>query len=128
MSSTTGWSPPDSANRPQIEQRRAQRAFRLPAYIGAIELRPYAAGRYGDVEERRHLIDAAMTAYVDSGIPATVSINLPNVVEYEKYPFLLDLLPDMVRKKMREGPALPGEVGKHADLILLDLNTRLSLR
>jgi 5-methylthioadenosine/S-adenosylhomocysteine deaminase len=49
------------------------------------------------------LIDAAMNAYADSGIRATVSINMPNVVEYEKYPFLFDLFPDEFREKMRAG-------------------------
>src|SRR5580658_7631999 len=50
------------------------------------------------------LIDAAMSAYADSGIRATVSINMPNVVEYEKYPFLFDLLPESFREKMRAAP------------------------
>src|SRR5271170_1466447 len=40
------------------------------------------------------LIDSAMRAYADAGIRATVSINMPNVLEYEKYPFLFDLLPE----------------------------------
>ena len=50
------------------------------------------------------LIDAAMNAYADSGIRATVSINMPNVAEYEKYPFLFDLLPEPFRDKMRAMP------------------------
>lgn len=53
------------------------------------------------------LIDAAMNAYADSGIRATVSINMPNVVEYEKYPFLLELLPESLREKMRAAPVWP---------------------
>jgi 5-methylthioadenosine/S-adenosylhomocysteine deaminase len=53
------------------------------------------------------LIDAAMNAYADSGMRATVSINMPNVMEYEKYPFLFDLLPDGFREKMRAAPVLP---------------------
>ena len=50
------------------------------------------------------LIDAAMQAYADSGMRATVSINMPNVIEYEKYPFLSELLPESVLDKMRESP------------------------
>ena len=50
------------------------------------------------------LIDSAMQAYLDSGIRATVSINMPNVIEYEKYPFLYDLLPETFRAKMRASP------------------------
>jgi 5-methylthioadenosine/S-adenosylhomocysteine deaminase len=53
------------------------------------------------------LIDSAMRAYADSGIRATVSINMPNVIEYEKYPFLFDLLPDAFRQTMRAVPPLP---------------------
>jgi 5-methylthioadenosine/S-adenosylhomocysteine deaminase len=52
------------------------------------------------------LIDAAMQAYADSGMRATVSINMPNVIEYEKYPFLFDLLPDAFRERMRESQLL----------------------
>jgi 5-methylthioadenosine/S-adenosylhomocysteine deaminase len=53
------------------------------------------------------LIDAAMQAYADSGMRATVSINMPNVIEHEKYPFLVDLLPESFRQKMRESALLP---------------------
>ena len=53
------------------------------------------------------LIDATMQAYLDSGIRATVSINMPNVIEYEKYPFLYDLLPETFRAKMRASSPLP---------------------
>ena len=60
------------------------------------------------------LIDAAMQAYADSGIRATVSINMPNVIEYEKYPFLFDLLPEAFRARMRESPLL-----STADLLAL---------
>ncbi len=52
------------------------------------------------------LIDSAMQAYADAGIRATVSINMPNVVEYEKYPFLYGLLPEEFRRKMRDLPPI----------------------
>lgn len=45
-------------------------------------------------------IDGIMRAYQDSGMRATVSINHPNVVEYEKYPFLKELLPAAVKRQM----------------------------
>jgi 5-methylthioadenosine/S-adenosylhomocysteine deaminase len=45
-------------------------------------------------------IDAIMGAYAESGIRATVSINFPNRIEYEKYPFLKDLLPHDVLRGM----------------------------
>jgi 5-methylthioadenosine/S-adenosylhomocysteine deaminase len=48
------------------------------------------------------LTDSCMKAYADSGIRATVAINMPNVIEYEKYPYLYDLLPEPLRQKMRD--------------------------
>ena len=39
-------------------------------------------------------IDAVLSAYSDSGIRATVALDQPNIVEYKKYPFLKDLLPE----------------------------------
>lgn len=49
-------------------------------------------------------IDAIMRAYEDAGIRATVAIDQPNVVEYEKYPFLAELLPDAERRAMDGAP------------------------
>lgn len=51
------------------------------------------------------LTDATMQAYADAGIRATVSINMPNVLEYTKYPFLYDLLPGELRERMRAAGA-----------------------
>ena len=52
----------------------------------------------------RESIDAIMRAYEDAGIRATVAIDQPNVVEYEKYPFLAELLPDAERRAMDRAP------------------------
>src|SRR5262245_11529452 len=52
----------------------------------------------------RESIDAIMRAYADAGIRAAVAIDQPNVVEYEKYPFLADLLPDAERLAMDRAP------------------------
>lgn len=49
-------------------------------------------------------IDAIMSAYADAGMRATVALDQPNVVEYEKYPFLEDLLPDDEKAAMRAAP------------------------
>jgi cytosine/adenosine deaminase-related metal-dependent hydrolase len=49
-------------------------------------------------------IDAIMRAYEDAGIRATVAIDQPNVVEYEKYPFLAGLLPEAERRAMDRAP------------------------
>lgn len=45
-------------------------------------------------------IDGVMSAYGDSGIRAVATLDQPNVLEYEKYPFLYDILPDEIRKEM----------------------------
>jgi len=49
-------------------------------------------------------IDAVMQAYADAGIRASVSLDQPNVVEFDKYPFLRDLLPDDLRHHMEWAP------------------------
>ncbi len=49
-------------------------------------------------------IDGLMQSYADSGIRVAATIDQPNVVEYEKYPFLHDLLPDPLRKQMEAAP------------------------
>jgi 5-methylthioadenosine/S-adenosylhomocysteine deaminase len=49
-------------------------------------------------------IDAIMQAYRDVGIRATVAIDQPNVVEYEKYPFLAELLSAEQRQAMELAP------------------------
>ncbi|MFN7857144.1 MAG: amidohydrolase family protein [Acidovorax sp.] len=49
-------------------------------------------------------IDAIMMAYRDAGLRATVTIDQPNIVEYEKYPFLGDLLPPHERRAMELAP------------------------
>ena len=51
-------------------------------------------------------VDAVMQAYVDSGMRASVTLDQPNVVEYEKYPFLEALLPEAVKLRMREAPRM----------------------
>ena len=49
-------------------------------------------------------IDAMAQAYADIGIRATLAIDQPNKIEYQKYPYLEDLLPAQVKKKMQEAP------------------------
>jgi len=49
-------------------------------------------------------IDAIMQAYADAGIRATVAIDQPNIVEYEKYPYLAELLPAAERRAMDQAP------------------------
>lgn len=49
-------------------------------------------------------IDAVMQAYADIGMRASVSLDQPNVVEFDKYPFLKDLLPEDLRRHMEDAP------------------------
>lgn len=51
-------------------------------------------------------IDGLMQAYVDCGMRAVVTIDQPNVVEYDKYPFLYELLPDDIRISMANAPIM----------------------
>lgn len=51
-------------------------------------------------------IDGLMQSYVDSGMRAVVTIDQPNVIEYDKYPFLYELLPEEIRKSMAEAPRM----------------------
>ncbi|PLK48101.1 amidohydrolase family protein [Uliginosibacterium sp. TH139] len=63
-------------------------------------------------------IDAIMQAYADVGIRATVAIDQPNVVEYEKYPFLAELLTPAHRAAMDAAP-------RQSSLALLSLYAHL---
>jgi 5-methylthioadenosine/S-adenosylhomocysteine deaminase len=49
-------------------------------------------------------IDAVMGAYRDSGLRATVSIYQPNRTEYDWFPYLHQLLPPDLQRRMSEGP------------------------
>ncbi|GAB4211643.1 MAG: 5'-deoxyadenosine deaminase [Synechococcales cyanobacterium] len=51
-------------------------------------------------------IDGLMQAYADSGMRAVVTIDQPNLVEYEKYPFLRDLLPETLQVEMQQAPRM----------------------
>jgi len=53
-------------------------------------------------------VDAIMQAYADVGIRATVAIDQPNIVEYDKYPFLRELLPTDVVRAMEAAPRQSG--------------------
>lgn len=51
-------------------------------------------------------IDGLMKSYIDSGIRAVATLDQPNVVEYEKYPFLFDILPEDIRHEMDTAPIM----------------------
>ncbi len=49
-------------------------------------------------------IDAIMSAYADVGMRATVAIDQPNLIEYDKYPYLKELLPEKEIAAMQSAP------------------------
>jgi len=51
-------------------------------------------------------VDSVMQAYADAGMRATVTLDQPNVVEHEKYPFLKDLLPADILARMNAVPLM----------------------
>ncbi len=51
-------------------------------------------------------IDGLMQSYADSGLRAVATLDQPNVTEYEKYPFLYDLLPEQIREGMKNAPLM----------------------
>ena len=51
-------------------------------------------------------IDGLMQSYADSGMRCVATLDQPNVVEYEKYPFLYDLLPENIRNGMENAPIM----------------------
>lgn len=53
-------------------------------------------------------IDGVMQAYADSGMRATATLDQPNVPETAKYPFLAEILPPHLRRRLDDAPRLSG--------------------
>lgn len=51
-------------------------------------------------------VDNVMRAYEDGGMRAAVTLDQPNVVEYEKYPFLKGLIPREIKERMDRMPCM----------------------
>lgn len=54
-------------------------------------------------------IDGVMQAYADSGMRATATLDQPNVPETDKYPFLAQILPAALRRRLDDAPRLSSE-------------------
>ena len=54
-------------------------------------------------------IDGLMHSYADSGIRAVATLDQPNVIEYDKFPFLYDILPEDIRREMENAPIMSSE-------------------
>lgn len=84
-------------------------AVRLRTLIGAAEMLKYGITSVCDDAffvplARTASIDAIAGAYLDIGMRATIGLDQPIVVEYEKYPFLRDLLPTQIISAMDRAP------------------------
>jgi cytosine/adenosine deaminase-related metal-dependent hydrolase len=87
----------------------AERLAYVRTLLGAVEmLRRGVTAVHDDAYHvpvaQRGVIDAIMRAYEDVGIRASVAIDQPTVVEYEKYPWLTELLPEAERRSMAAAP------------------------
>lgn len=58
---------------------------------------------------RPETIDGVMQAYADSGMRAAATLDQHNVVEYEKQPYLADLLPEAELRRMKEAAIPTGD-------------------
>jgi cytosine/adenosine deaminase-related metal-dependent hydrolase len=99
---------------PLAEEDADSRAGYVGTMLGAMEmLRRGITSVHDDAFHvpiaTRGSIGAIMQAYADSGMRATVAIDQPNIVEYDKYPYLADLIPADVRQAMDEAPRQSGD-------------------
>lgn len=64
-------------------------------------------------------IDGVMSSYRDCGIRAAVTLDQPLLIEYDKYPFLYDILPPEQRQAMENAPRMSADemLGLYADFI-----------
>src|SRR3984885_8035561 len=90
------------------------RLYHLRAMLGAIEMLKLGVTSVHDdaffnPTPFPECVDSVMAAYRDVGIRARVAIDQPNVVEYEKFPFLADILPEEIKEAMRAAPIQTGE-------------------
>ena len=99
---------------PLAEAGDAARVAYVRTMLGAIEMLERGITSVHDDAfhvplATRETVDAIMQAYADCGMRATVAIDQPNIIEYEKYPFLKDLLPEAERHAMESAPRQSAE-------------------
>lgn len=107
--------PPLAADPADAEAHaRQQRLSYLGTMLGAIEM--LRRGITSVHDDAYHLpaasndrVDCIMQAYADVGIRATVAIDQPNIVEYDKYPYLADILPASELALMDKAPRQTGQ-------------------
>lgn len=94
---------------PLAESADGGRLIYLRTLLGALEM--LRRGVTAVQDDAYHVpkatvesVDAIMRAYRDVGIRATVAIDQPTLIEYDKYPYLESLLPEAEREAMRQAP------------------------
>lgn len=99
------------------------RSTRIATLLGAAEM--LRNGITSVMDDAYHVpcvtpdnVDAMAQAYADIGIRATLAIDQPNRIEYEKYPFLSALLPPGMRALMEAAP-------RQSDTELTEINEYL---
>lgn len=94
---------------PLAEGEEDPAAVRLRTLIGAAEMLKLGITSVMDDAffvplTTQSSIDAIAGAYAEIGMRATLALDQPIVVEYEKYPFLEEILPEDVRLTMERAP------------------------
>jgi len=100
---------------PLTTDEGSARFYYLRTLLGCVEMLKLGVTAVHD--DHYHLpwpttasIDAVMQAYVDGGMRATVTLDQHNVPESEKTPFLAELLPLALRRRIDGMPLISGQV------------------
>jgi len=95
---------------PVLEGRLAAPRFQyLRALLGAVEMLKLGVTAVRDdaylmPNPTPEAMDAVMQAYADSGMRAEVTLDVGNVPEMERHPYLRELLPEDVRREIERDP------------------------
>lgn len=94
---------------PLANEANSERLIKIRTLLGAAEM--LRGGITSVMDDAYHIpiastaaIDSICNAYSEIGIRARVAIDQPNIVEYDKYPFLKDLLTPALRSQLESSP------------------------
>jgi 5-methylthioadenosine/S-adenosylhomocysteine deaminase len=110
---------------PLANHQVGERLSRIRTLLGAAEM--LRNGITTVMDDAYHVpvataqgIDAICAAYAEIGLRASVAIDQPNIVEYEKYPYLKEILPADLRQKLEQMPRQSDEELKALYLHLIE--------
>ncbi|MEY3355673.1 MAG: hypothetical protein RJB53_317 [Pseudomonadota bacterium] len=99
---------------PLANEANSERLIKIRTLLGAAEM--LRGGITCVMDDAYHVpiasiaaIDSICNAYSEIGIRARVAIDQPNIVEYDKYPFLKDLLTPALRAQLESSPRQTGD-------------------